>query len=107
MYPTHRYDKHTNLSTMLQEEDDDKDTVWTSNKCFTGNTEKSKITPVDNIINKGCSYKKYIPLHTRTLQADRMPTQPKIVQTNHLGNLPTTSLSFVPTKNKEEVQYAI
>ena len=59
---------------MLQEKDDDEDTVWTSNKFST---------------------------------ADRMPAQPKIVQTNHLGNIPATSHSFLSTKKKEEVQYAI
>ena len=58
-------------------------------------------------INKGFSYKKYIPLHSRTLQANRMPSQTKIVQKNNLDNLYTTSLSLFPTKMKEAVQYAI
>ena len=92
---------------MLKEEDDDEDTVWTSNKCSTIKTEKSTITPVDNNINKVCSYKKDIPLHTWTLQVDRIPAQQKSVQTNHIGNLPATSLSLFPTKMKEEFQYAI
>ena len=92
---------------MLQEEDDNEDTVWTSNKFSTVKTEKITITPVDNNIDKGSSYKKDIPLHTRTLQVNRMPAQHKIVQKNHLSNLPETSLSFFPTKMKEDVQYAI
>ena len=92
---------------MLQEEDDNEETVWTSNKCSTVKTEKIKITPVDNNSDKGCSYEKDIPLHICTLQVNRMPAQTNSVQTNHIGNLPATSLSFFPTKRKEEVQYAI
>ena len=88
------------ISPMLQDNDDNKDTVWTRNKCSTVKTEKSTITPVDNNSDKGCSYEQDIPLHTQTLQADRLPAKPKIVQTNNLGNLPTTSLSFFPTKRK-------
>ena len=33
LYPTHRYDERTNILPMAHEEDDDKDTVWTSKKC--------------------------------------------------------------------------
>ena len=85
LYPTHIYDKHTNFSPMLQEEYDDEDTVWTSNRWSTVKTEKSTITPVDNNSDKWCSYEKYIPLHTWTLQVNRMPAQHKIVQTNNIG----------------------
>ena len=107
LYPTHIYDKHTKIFSMLQEEDDDEDIVWTSNKWSTVKTEKSTITILENNSNKRCSYKKDIPLHTRTLQVDRIPAQHKTVQTNHLGNLPATCISFFPTKMKEEAQYAI
>ena len=86
---------------MLQEEDDNEETVWTSNKCSTVKTEKIKITPVDNNSDKGYSYEKDIPLHIWTQQVNRMHAQNKILQTNHLGNLPPTSLSFFPTKRKE------
>ena len=85
---------------MIQEEHDCEDTVWTSNKCSTVKTAKSKITPVEKNSDKGCSYEKDIPLNTWTLQVNRMPAQHKIVQKNNPGNLPETSLSFFPTKTK-------
>ena len=43
---------------ILQEEDDDKDTVWISNKYSTVKTEKSKITPMDNNCDKDARMEK-------------------------------------------------